>query len=304
MKGFVLTGRILSDCEKWILREGKKYIKELDHIPITQVYVSNFSPYFDNKKLSSYDFVIPRLPRTYVWYGYTVLSLIRNEIFSPILPEALIFSHNKFLTLLILSEYGLPVPETFLSLKRKNLEEILDRMGFPVVFKLLYGSLGKGVMFADSKPSALSIMDTLERFSQPIFLEEFVPHRGYDIRTFVLGDRVLAAEKRVARKGERRTNIGIGGRGVFIRKLDPEIEELSIKAAKALGMQICGMDIIEGPDGPVIIEANVNVHFEGLAKVSGINVAREIVKFVRDEAKEQKMTKFERLMKWLRISLS
>ena len=123
---------------------------------------------------------------------------------------------------------------------------------------------------------------------------------GEDIRVFVLGDSTLA-EKRIARKGERRTNLGIGGKGVYIKNLDPEIREVALRASKALGMQISGIDIIESEDGPVVIEANVNVHFEGLTKVSGINIAREIVKFVKEECKKTKIPKIKRLIRWLKF---
>jgi ribosomal protein S6--L-glutamate ligase len=170
------------------------------------------------------------------------------------------------------------------------MEEILDHMSYPVVMKLLYGSLGKGVMFADSKQSTTSLMDTLERFKEPIFLEEFIRNPGEDIRAFVLGDNVLASMKRKAKRDERRANIAIGGSGEQI-ELSPKMKDLAIKAAKVLGMNVCGVDIIEGIEGPQIIEANVNVHFEGLTRTTGINVARKVVEWVKKET---------RVMEWLK----
>ncbi len=299
MKGALLSGKKLSDCEKWILKEGKRLIRNFYYIPINEVVVKDGIPYFRGKSLRELDFIIPRLPRVYSWIGFQILDLLREDVYFPILPESLILSHNKFLTLVVLSEFGIPVPKTYLSLTRKTLEKIVKKIGFPVVFKLLYGSLGRGVMFGDSFPSAISIMDALERFKEPIFVEEYIPHKGEDIRVFVLGERTIA-EKRIAKKGERRTNLGIGGRGVYIKNLDPEIREISLKASKALGMQISGIDVIESEKGPVVIEANVNVHFEGLTKVSGISIAREIVKFVRDEYKKTKIPKLKRLIKWIK----
>ncbi|HDH91406.1 MAG TPA: RimK family alpha-L-glutamate ligase, partial [Candidatus Aenigmarchaeota archaeon] len=253
---------------------------------------------FGKLNLKNFDCIIPRIPRTYAWYGYILLHMLKDTCYLPITPESVILGHNKFLTLVILKEANLPVPETYLASSRSVLEKMLNKMKYPVVMKLLYGSLGRGVMFVDSPESAKSVMDALERFRQPIFLEEFIENPGEDIRVFVLGDEVLAAMKRKAKRGERRTNIGIGGKGEMIKSLDPEIEEIAIKAAHALGMQICGVDIIEGNKGPVIIEANVNVHFEGLARATKINVAREIVKFVLEEGKKFKKPFLRRLFKW------
>jgi ribosomal protein S6--L-glutamate ligase len=216
----------------------------------------------------------------------------------PIEPESVIISHNKFLALQVLKEAGIPVPSTFLTVSRKALESMLDTMKYPVVMKLLYGSLGKGVMFADSKESAKSLMDTLERFKEPIFLEEFVPNAGEDIRVFVLGDKVLGAEKRKAQRDERRTNIAIGGIGEPA-ELDKYTKNIAIKAAKALGMGITGVDVITGPNGPVILEANVNVHFEGITRVLKLNVAKAIVEYVRDEVTLSPYNVIGRFFEWL-----
>jgi ribosomal protein S6--L-glutamate ligase len=208
-------------------------------------------------------------------------------------------AHNKFMTLLVLKGAGFPVPNTYLAVSRAQLEDLLDEMRYPVVMKLLYGSLGKGVMFADSKGSAVSMMDTLERFKVPIFLEQYIPNPGEDIRVFVLGARVIGAMKRRAQRDERRANIAIGGRGVAIR-LKPEVEFLAIDAAKTLGMDVCGIDVILGPKGPQIIEANVNVHFEELARVTGVNVPRQIVEWIKEEIDLQGQPAIVRFVKKLK----
>ena len=292
----------LSKCEELLLKEARKVFGKADYIPISQVIIKNEAPYFKNRKLENYDIIIPRVPRTYYKFAYIVLSLIKDKVYMPIRPEAVVLSRNKFLALMILKEAGLPVPESFLAFSRKVLENLIKEMQFPIVLKLLYGSLGRGVMFADSYSSAISVMDTLERFNQPIFIQEFLPHEGFDIRVFVLGNKVLAAEKRIAKEGERRTNIGIGGRGEKIEEVDKEIEEISIKAANVLGMKITGIDVISTEYGNFILEANVNVHFEGLMEVTKINIARKIVEFVKEDSKKEKeKAKLERMIRWLKI---
>lgn len=250
--------------------------------------------------LASMDFVIPRIPRTYAWFGYKILELLRDDVYMPIDPLSVVVSHNKFLTLLVLKEAGLPVPDTWMSVSRNTIEGMLDDMDFPVVMKLLYGSLGKGVMFADSKQSAKSFMDALERFKEPIFLEEYIPNPGEDIRVFVLGGGVLGAEKRIAQGDEHRTNIGIGGIGKPM-KVSTRVKSMSVKAASVLGMDVTGIDVIQGPRGPVLLEANVNVHFEGLTKVLGINVAKKIVEYVSDEVKVHGQSKVNKFFDRIRV---
>ncbi len=299
MKGCIIGPKKRSDCELWILEEGKKIFDKFFYAQMPSIVIDGDKVLYKGTDLAELDFVIPRIPRTYAWFGYKVLKLLEGKVYMPIDPLSVIVSHNKFLTLLVLKEAGLPVPDTFMAISRQTVEGLLDEMDYPVVMKLLYGSLGRGVMFADSKQSAMSFMDALERFKEPIFLEEYVPNPGEDIRVFVLGGQVLGAEKRVAKSDERRTNIGIGGTGKPV-KIDMKIKEISIKASHALGMDITGIDVIRGPKGPVLIEANVNVHFEGLTKVLGMNVAREIVKFVESEARMSDSSKIGRLIEWLK----
>lgn len=299
MKGCILGPLQKSECELDILREGKKIFNEFFYVPIPEVRISLrdvTKVLYKNRNLANLDFIIPRIPRTYVNLGFTILNILKDKLYLPITPESVLISHNKFLTLLRLKEAGLPVPKTYLATSRQSLENLLDKMKFPVVMKLLYGSLGKGVMFADSKESAVSLMDTLERFKEPILLEEYIPNPGEDIRAFVLDGDVLVAMKRKAKRGERRANIAVGGVGKKI-EINLEQRDLAIKAAKALGMEICGIDILEGRKGPVIIEANVNVHFEGLKRATGINVAREIVEYVKNEVEEIGKTTIEKVLR-------
>jgi ribosomal protein S6--L-glutamate ligase len=299
MEGCIIGPKIRSDCEIWLLEEGKKVFDKFFYVPMTSVIIDNNKVMFKGKDLSELDFVIPRIPRTYMWFGYKILKTLEGKVYMPITPESVIVSHNKFLTLLALKEAGIPIPDTFMAASRKTVESLLDEMNYPVVMKLLYGSLGKGVMFADSKQSAASFMDALERFKEPIFLEEYVPNPGEDIRVLVIGGSIEAVMKRVAEKDELRANIGIGGIGKP-GKINLKTKDISIKAADALGMDVTGIDIIKGPKGPIVIEANVNVHFEGLTKTLGINVARTIVEFVKSEVSTKDYAKLEKLVEWIK----
>ena len=303
MKGCILGPIKKSECELWLLEEGKKVFDEFFYVTIPEVKIKfgdKTKVFFKNRDLANLDFIIPRIPRTYAKLGYIILSILKDKLYIPIKPESVLISHNKFLTLVALKESWLPVPDTYLTISRQTLESLLDRIDFPVVMKLLDGSLGKGVMFADSKESVVSFMDTLERFKELIFLEEFIPNPGEDIRVFVLGDRALAAMKRKAKRGERRANISIGGIGEPM-KIDSDLEDLATKSAKALGMGICGIDMLRGPRGSIVIEANVNVHFEGLTKTTGINVAKKIVEYVEEEVRSIGKTSLEKILERFRL---
>ena len=295
MEGCIIGPRQRSDCELWILEEGKKVFDSFFYAPMPSIVLKNDRAYFKGKDLSELDFVIPRIPRTYMWFGYNILKTLEGKVYMPIDPKSVLVSHNKFWTLLALKEAGLPVPDTYMAGSRRTVDMMLDGMKYPVVMKLLYGSLGKGVMFADSKQSAASFMDALERFNEPLFLEEYIENPGEDIRAFVLGGEVIGAMKRIAEKDERRTNIGIGGSGEPI-ELDANMKDMAVKAAAAIGMDITGIDIIKGPKGPIVLEANVNVHFEGITKVLGRNIAKDIVEYVKSEVQTQHFPRIEKMI--------
>lgn len=268
-----------------IIEEAGKVFSSVSYFAIPQINVEirrgNFALTYKKKDLQKYDVIYPRIPRTYKKFGTSILGLLKQggaQI--PINPESLILSHNKFLTLLHLQDRGIRVPETFLSVKRDTLEHALDELDYPVVMKLIYGSKGAGVMFADSRQSAVSVMDAMERFEEPIFIEKFIKNKGEDLRLYVVGGKIAGSMKRIAKAGEMRSNVGIGGSA---EPYEPTREErkMALRSAKILGMDICGIDIMQSPEGPVVIEANVNAQFQGLEKASSVNIAGEIIKYLR-----------------------
>ena len=272
-----------------LLKEASRVFDSVSYIPIPQVTIEvgkdGFELRYKNISLKDFDCILPRIPRTYKDFGFTILSLLEDtNVEVPIRPFSVVASHNKFLTLLVLREHGIPVPETHLALDRNVLEGLLDELGYPVVLKLIYGSLGKGVVFADSKQSALSMMDALGRFKEPIFVEEYVEGKGEDIRVYIVDYEVAGSMKRIAKEGERRSNIGIGGKGVKYEP-PPEVVDLAIRSAMAMEMEICGIDIMKGPKGYVVIETNVNAQFKGLEKATRKNIARKIINFMKEKAK-------------------
>ena len=266
-----------------LLKEAKQVFDNVTYFPLQKIVMEfneELNIFYRGKNITEYDVILPRIPGNYMEIGYTLLKFLKSAGCKlTISPEAVIYTHNKFLTLIMLAKALVPVPSTYLSLKRSPLEMILEKIKYPVVLKILHGCQGKGVMFADSKQSAVSIMDMLETFRQPVFVEEYVKNPGEDIRALVVGDKVVVSMKRKAKKGERRANIGVGGKGEKY-ELTEEEKELVMKAAKVLGMGIAGVDMLkEKNKKPLIIEVNVYPGFKGLESATGKNVAKEIINY-------------------------
>ncbi len=274
-----------------LLKEAKQVFDSVTYFPLQKILVEfndGFKIFYRGKDITKYDVILPRIPGSFMEIGYTLLKFLKQEGCKiTINPEAVIYTHNKFLTLIMLAKASLPVPDTYLSLKRGPLEMVLEKIKYPVVLKILHGYQGKGVMFADSKQSAVSIMDMLETFEQPVFVEEYIKNPGEDIRALVVGEEVVASMKRKAKKGERRANIGVGGTGEKY-EITEEEKELAVKTAKVLGMGIAGVDILkEKNKKPLIIEVNVYPGLKGLEAATGKNVAREMINYAYAIAAEE-----------------
>lgn len=283
----ILGPRERKQQELWLLEEAKQVFDRAVYVPMVNTYLASNKYGVDvmHKKgsLSNFDAILPRVPRTYRNYGYIITKLLQGRVALPFRPESVYITHNKFLTLIALDRTNIPIPKTYLASTRKAIERMLEKAEYPVVIKLLYGSLGTGVMFAETKKSAIPLVDVLESMKEPVFVEEYLENPGEDIRALVIGDDVVAAMKRKSKGDERRANIGAGGSGKKI-KLSSELQNLAVATAKALKLGIAGIDIIETKDGPYVIEANINVHFEGITKCTGINVAKRMIEYMKEKA--------------------
>ncbi len=178
------------------------------------------------------------------------------------------------------------VPETYLTGSRKSAEEILKKQKLPIMIKMLSGFGGQGVMVIESKEAAKSVIDTMQTLKQQILIEKYVDNPGEDIRGIVAGDEIIASYKRVASPEDKRANIYAGGRAVVF-KLTPEMEEITLKVAKAVESRLCAVDMIQGKDGKIrVIEININPGLRGIEKATDINVAQRIISFVKSEMQE------------------
>jgi len=191
-------------------------------------------------------------------------------------------SVDKYHTLALLEEHGLPVPRTAVTESYEEALKCFHELGEDVVMKPLFGSRGIGSTRISDSDIAARVFRTISFHRGVLYLQEFIPHGVSDIRAFVVGDRVIASMHRIAETWK--TNVSLGAKPVSIN-LDNELKNLAVKAAKVIGCKVTGVDILEGPKGPVVVELNSQPGWRGLQSVTKINIADEIIGYILSELK-------------------
>jgi ribosomal protein S6--L-glutamate ligase len=241
---------------------------------------------YKGKSISSYDAIIPRIGASITLYGTAVVRQFEQMgVFSVNSSQAISVSRDKLRSIQILSRHNIGIPKTAFVHELDQIVPTIDRMGGPpVVIKLLEGTQGIGVILADSASVAKSIIEVLQgAANQNVLIQEFVKEsRGRDIRAFVVGNRVVAAMRRVAQGDEFRSNVHRGGR-VEPVVLDPEYERTALHAAQIMGLRVAGVDMLEGEEGPKLMEINSSPGLEGIEAATGIDVADAIIELIEEE---------------------
>jgi len=232
------------------------------------------------KRLENVDVVLPRIGTSITEYGLLVVRHFEC-MGVPIVnsSDAILNSRNKFRALQVCSSKGIAAPHSVMSRSLTDAHIAYRRIGkFPMVMKLLQGAQGIGVMLGHDRSSVESVMATLLEFDKDLILQEFVKEAsGTDVRILVCGGRVVAAMRRTAKKGEFRANVHRGGFGEKITRLPKRYERMALVAAKAVGLDIAGVDVLETAAGPVLLEVNSSPGFQELEKSTRINVAEKMI---------------------------
>ena len=197
-------------------------------------------------------------------------------------PRAVEVSVDKYLSLALIEQAGLPVPPTFAGESAVDALAAFDALGGDLVVKPLFGSEGRGLVRVSDRELARRAFTTLERLGSVIYAQKAVRHPGYDYRVFVLGGRVLASIRRFAPDGDWRTNVAVGGRPEACR-LDPHVERLALAAAEAVGADMAGVDLLPDLDRgePVVLEVNAVPGWRALAAATGVDVAAAVLSYLR-----------------------
>jgi len=245
------------------------------------------SVYYNGEKLTGYDAVIPRIGASVTFYGTAVLRQFEMMGVYPLNESVAIGrSRDKLRSMQLLARDGVGLPVTTFAHDPKQTEEVLRLAGgAPLVVKLLEGTQGLGVVLADTDRSAKSVVEAFRATNTNILIQEFIKEAGgSDIRAIVIGGRVVAAMKRTGAEGEFRSNLHRGGSAEVI-KLSPEERSTAVRAAKSMGLNVCGVDMLRANHGAVVMEVNSSPGLEGVEKATGLDVAGKIIAFIEKNAK-------------------
>jgi ribosomal protein S6--L-glutamate ligase len=244
--------------------------------------------YYDGEKLPRYDAVIPRIGASVTFYGLAVLRQFEMQGVYPLNESVAIGrSRDKLRSMQLLARDGIGLPVTTFAHDPKQTEEVVKLAGgAPLVIKLLEGTQGIGVVLADTDRSAKSVIEAFRGAGVNILVQEFIKEAGgTDIRAIVVGGKVVAAMQRTGAEGEFRSNLHRGGSAKPI-KISPEERSTAIRAAKSMGLNVCGVDMLRSNHGPVVMEVNSSPGLEGVEKATGKDIAGMIIAFIERNAKD------------------
>ena len=241
--------------------------------------------FYKSKLLRHYDAVIPRIGASITFYGTAVVRQFEQMgVFTLNASHAISTSRDKLRSLQILSRHDIGIPQSaFVRDKADVLPAIEQVGGAPVIIKLLEGTQGIGVILADTVNVAAAIIETLQSTKQNVLIQKFVAEsKGKDVRAFVVGNRVVAAMRRTAAGQEFRSNVHRGGTTDQV-ELDDDYERTAVHAARIMGLHVAGVDMLEGSDGPQVMEVNSSPGLEGIEGASGIDVAGAIIEHLEEQ---------------------
>ncbi|MBR2589266.1 RimK family alpha-L-glutamate ligase [Candidatus Saccharibacteria bacterium] len=243
--------------------------------------------YYKGKKVEGYDAIIPRISNNMTRYGCAIVRQFEMQgIWTASSSISITRSRDKLRAAQILTKAGVDTPKTLVSRNSADIEDLIDQIGLPVIIKLATGTHGNGVVLADTKKAAKSALQAFYLYNEDgtnILLQEYIEESaGTDIRAFVVGSRVVASMKRQSLDDDFRSNLHKGGEGTAIKLTDEE-KKLAVRAAKAMGLHIAGVDLMRSARGPLVLEVNASPGF-GIEKITGRNVAEKIIDYVEQNA--------------------
>ena len=240
---------------------------------------------YRGKPLSDYDAILPRIGNSITYFGTAVVRQFEQmDVYTPNTANGISSARDKLRATQILSRHNIAMPETAFVRNRADVRPAIERVGgAPVVIKLLEGTQGIGVILAPEVKVAEAIIETLHSTNQNVLIQRFVAEsRGRDIRALVVGDRVVAAMRRTAQGDEFRSNVHRGG-SVEPVELTADYEQVAVRSAQIMGLRVAGVDMLEGPDGPLVMEVNSSPGLEGIETATQLDVAGAIIDYIANQ---------------------
>lgn len=236
--------------------------------------------HYKGERVPKLDVVIPRIAASYTSYGSAIVRQFEMRgTFTTAKSIAIVRSRDKVRSLQLLARDGIAIPKTAVASQPDDIDDLLQQVnGPPIIVKLVKGTHGRGVVIAETPKASKSVIQAFYSIDAPILIQEFIEEAGgADIRALVVGSKVVAAMKRQSLGEDFRSNIHLGGSGEAA-ELSKEERRLAIAAAKKMGLEIAGVDMLRSKRGPLIIEVNSSPGFEGIEEATGVDVAETIIK--------------------------
>ncbi|MEJ2309166.1 MAG: 30S ribosomal protein S6--L-glutamate ligase [Gammaproteobacteria bacterium] len=277
-----------------LIEAGREQGHEVRVIDVLRCYMNivsnNPTIHYRGENLEGFDAVIPRIGASVTFYGAAVLRQFEMMGVYPLNESvAITRSRDKLRSMQLLARKGLGLPVTGFANKPDDVKDLIKLVGgAPLVIKLLEGTQGIGVVLAETQKAAESVIEGFMGVKAEILIQEYIKEaKGADIRCFVIGNRVVASMKRQAAPGEFRSNLHRGGTAELI-KITPEERSTAVRAARTMGLNVAGVDLLRSNHGPVIMEVNSSPGLQGIEGATGRDIAGMIIKFITENARPGK----------------
>lgn len=269
-----------------LIEEGENRNHEMEVIDPLQcdLIIEQEKPtiYYKDRLLDYVDAVIPRIGASVTFFGCAVVRQFEMmNVFTTVTSDAILRSRDKLRSFQRLSNAGIGMPKTVFTNYSRDVVEVIERVGgTPVIIKLLEGTQGLGVVLAETKNAAESVLEAFNGLQARALIQEYIAEaKGSDLRALIVDGQVVGAMKRKGREGEFRSNLHRGGSANYIKLSESELK-LAIRAARVLKLPVCGVDMLQSNRGPLLMEVNSTPGLEGIETITNKNIAKAIVTFI------------------------
>ena len=266
----------------------------VDHLKCDLIIEQNDPAiYYQGSKLENIDAIIPRIGASVTFYGTAVVRQFEMMgIFSANPSQAIVRSRDKLRSMQIMARHGVGLPKTAFTNYSKEEKNLVEQVGgAPLIIKLLEGTQGLGVVLAETRKAAQSVIEAFHGLKARILVQEFIKEsKGVDIRVFVVNGQVVGAMRRQGKEGEFRSNLHRGGTATVVR-LKREEKTMAINAAKSMGLYVAGVDMLQSERGPLVLEVNSSPGLEGIEKYTGKDIAGSIIDYVTENYNKKRVSR-------------